>query len=132
MKILFLIISVFISQYSFCQGWNAQNSGTINTLTEIYFTSANKGWMCGSNGLIKVSTNGGINWISQTSNTSETLWALYFINEATGWVTGNNGLIKFTSDSGTNWNSQNSGTFVSLWYPHFINPIQDGLPEAMV
>ncbi|MBK6507416.1 MAG: hypothetical protein IPG02_17650 [Ignavibacteria bacterium] len=79
------------------QGWFALNSGTGNTLTEIYFVDENTGWISGSNGLILKSTNGGINWSTQTSNTFQTLWALFFIDENVGWVIGDGGLTKRTT-----------------------------------
>ncbi|MEO8446021.1 MAG: YCF48-related protein [bacterium] len=122
MKNILLIVTFLITvNISAAQGWFTQSGGTSNTITEIYFTDTNTGWLCGNGGLIKKTTNGGTNWSTQTSGTTEVLWALHFVNSSSGWCVGNNGIILYTSNGGTNWITQASGTFQPLWYTHFVN-----------
>jgi photosystem II stability/assembly factor-like uncharacterized protein len=110
-------ISLFISlsTKSFSQiGWMAQQSGTSAYLNNVFFINNQTGWICGLNGFISRTTNGGINWIAQVSNCPNTLYALYFLNENTGWAAGGYinintwgyvNIIK-TTNGGLNWFSQ--------------------------
>ena len=98
-----LLIFILLTKAAYSQGWITVNSGTGNTLTEVYFVDTNTGWISGSGGLIIKSTDGGSTWSNQTSNTFQTLWALYFIDQNTGWVIGDGGIIKKTTNGGINW-----------------------------
>ncbi len=57
-------------------------------------------YVCGSNGMIYKSSDGGDNWIKQNSLTNLTLNAVYFFDENKGIAVGDSGLIMYTSNGG--------------------------------
>ena len=93
--------------------WISQNSGTTQTLSSVYFSNSNVGWVVGSNLILKT-INGGTNWISQNSGVTNSLTSIFFVNANIGWIVGYGGIILKTINGGTNWISQNSGTFRAL------------------
>ncbi len=80
-------------------------------LTSIFFVNADKGWVTGGPGIIRVTTDGGNTWSNQTSGFSAgPLWGIYFIDSLKGWVVGGNydtiSVILKTTDGGINWVQQ--------------------------
>jgi photosystem II stability/assembly factor-like uncharacterized protein len=69
----------------------------------IFFSDKNSGWICGFNGMIKNTTDGGNTWKSQQSSVSANLWDISFINNLHGWICGANNTILKTSDGGKSW-----------------------------
>jgi photosystem II stability/assembly factor-like uncharacterized protein len=68
----------------------------------IYFSSENTGWICGGNGYIFKSTNGGYNWRQEntTAFSQGYLSSLYFLNDNTGWAVGSATKILHTTTGG--------------------------------
>jgi|GEM_PF-6246554 len=83
--------------------WNTQFSGITSNLRSIYFADANSGWICGDNGIILNTTNGGINWIQQNSGVGVQLYDINFANSSTGWTVGTSATILKTTNGGINW-----------------------------
>lgn len=92
------------------------------------------GWVVGTGGLIRNSTNNGTSWAAQTSNTSNTLNSVHFVeapfNLATnlsvqpkriGWAVGAGGTILTMTNSGSTWATQTSGTSNALNSVFFVN-----------
>jgi photosystem II stability/assembly factor-like uncharacterized protein len=102
-----LLLSFSITQAQ----WTNQNPvADGNDLWSTFFVDDNTGWIVGSNGFIKKTTNAGVDWIEQISGTILTLKSIQFVNQNTGWICGERGLILKTTDGGTNWDSLVSGT----------------------
>ncbi len=81
------------------------------TISSIFFINSAKGFLCGSNGFIYKTDNGGINWSLINSGIgSVNLNSILFITETNGFAAGNGGRIFFTSDAGLNWISETSNT----------------------
>ncbi len=117
---IFLILLLFTS--SIFSQWTNQNlvpEG--NHLWSTFFINDNTGWIAGSEGLIKKTSNGGIDWALQNSGTKLTLKSIQFINPTSGWLIGENGLILKSTDGGQTWVQQNSNTSESLNDLHFYN-----------
>jgi photosystem II stability/assembly factor-like uncharacterized protein len=57
------------------------------------FIDKNRGWLCGYNGLVMYTTDGGSTWIHQKTGTHEILWSIAFVNADSGWVVGTRGTI---------------------------------------
>jgi len=95
--------------------WNTQ-SETYNSwgLYCVNFANDNTGWAVGSSGLIKKTTDNGMNWFSQNSNTTMAIRCLKFVNPDTGFCTSNSGYILKTMNGGENWNIQNIGETANL------------------
>lgn len=104
MKITAAIILLILINLSICSQWAVQSSGTSTNLNGIYFTDANTGTAVGLSGVIRRTTNGGINWFSQNI-APDHLYGVYFINSNTGFICGN-AIITKTTNGGDNWVQQ--------------------------
>ena len=100
--------------------WTSQPSGTSEVLLGVSFTDVDKGYVVGTNGVIRVTTNGGTSWSAQTSGTSRFLRDVYFSDATHGVIVGESGLILRTTD-GTAWSPQTSGTVQHLVHVHFVD-----------
>ena len=96
--------------------WTARTSGasTSTTLYGIAFADAANGWIVGSGGVIRHTTDGGTTWSAQTSGTTQNLRDVVFVGASNGWVVGNGGVILHTTNGGTTWSAQTSGATQTL------------------
>lgn len=126
-KIKFLFLSVYWLLLVACQsvntvhgqsGWFLQNSGTTQFQRSVYFTDVNTGYVCGVNGYMLKTTNGGNNWSNQFI-TSLGIYSVYFTSASTGITGGGSGNIFKTTNSGTNWIVQTFGTGPGIFSIHF-------------
>ena len=111
MRIKNFIISLVLFTCQSQAQWSNQNivpEG--NNLWSTFFIDDNIGWITGSNGFIKKTTNAGLEWVEQNSGTTLTLKSIQFINQNTGWICGEAGLLIKTTDGGQNWFELSSGT----------------------
>ena len=104
--LLFILIFSLINTYPQWINQNPVPNG--NDLNSVFFIDDNTGWLVGSEGFIKKTTNAGLDWIQQNCNTALTLSSVQFINSNTGWVCGEGGLISKTTDGGLNWTQSSS------------------------
>ena len=86
----------------------------IDTFYGIYMQDANVGWLCGQNGTIYITSDGGNDWINIDSGTKRQLNGIHFINSTVGWSVGENGTIIRSSNGGQTWNPLEESTVVSL------------------
>lgn len=120
-KYIYIIITFISSIYS-QTGWVQLNSGTTNTLYDVFFVDVNTGYTVGGNfspssGIILKTTNSGANW-SQILNITHALRGIHFINSLTGTVVGHQGIIRKTTNGGISWFSQiapNNPTLFSVF-----------------
>ena len=118
-KILLVLIVLLSSTYNIysAPGWFSQNSGTSETLNDVFFINSLTGWAVGDTGIIIKTTNGGINWFRQYNPNDKELLAVRFLNENTGWAVGgqtylnpafclDHMIILKTTNGGTNWTIQ--------------------------
>jgi len=112
MKTLAISVFFFTTSLIIYPQWIQQNSGTTETLHNLYFLNENLGWVCGFEGTILKTTNGGINWISHSLGTLDDVHAIYFRDSLIGWavlyeyVPERHGSIIHTTDGGDSWNVQ--------------------------
>jgi photosystem II stability/assembly factor-like uncharacterized protein len=91
---------------------NFYNSGisSLSTLNDIYFSDTNTGWVVGTGGIIRKTTDAGATtWAGQNSNTTLELLGVDFIDNTTGYACGRSGIILNTINGGTSWQAQYSG-----------------------
>lgn len=107
--LLFIVISILsiscdkLTEPNESYSWVLQKNKTDDiTYYSIFFADKNNGWICGYNGTIKNSKDGGITWQSQQSGVSKNLWDISFINSQKGWISGANTILE-TSDGGNSW-----------------------------
>lgn len=114
LKINVLLTILFLTyNISYSQSWVQQFSGSGSSLKSIVILDENTVLVCGYNGTILKTTNGGVNWISKNSSNLGSLYTLKFFNLQTGYaigLTGTEGVIYRTTNSGENW----SGNFIVM------------------
>ena len=122
MKKLYLVtlLVILISSIIHSQWTNQNPVPDGNDLWSTFFID-DTGWIVGSGGFIKKTTNAGLDWIQQNSGTTLTLKSIQFVNINTGWICGEGGLILKTTDGGLNWFSLTSGTNEHLTDIHFYD-----------
>jgi hypothetical protein len=69
-------------------------------ITLFFFTDKNTGYVAGADGIIKKTTDGGLNWTVSPSGTTEELRGITFLNADTGYAVGENGTILKTNTDG--------------------------------
>lgn len=91
------------------------NAGQLFTINSIFFVNNSTGYLCGDNGKIFKSTNGGDNWNLKTSGIGNIkLNSISFLDSQNGIVAGNNGKIYRTTNGGSVWIEETSFTNSNL------------------
>jgi photosystem II stability/assembly factor-like uncharacterized protein len=96
--------------------WDSQSYTGSEHYFSVYFTSLLNGWIAGaagSNGVIKKTTNSGMNWVNSLIPTNR-MNSIKFIDENIGCVVGDAGKIFTTTNAGTDWNLAVSNTTSDL------------------
>lgn len=87
--------------------WTQHFVGGSGWTDEVFFINADRGWACGSGGMIRRTDNGGQTWVSQSSGTGNYVEVIFFVDESEGWAAGGygdgNGFIRHTIDGGDTW-----------------------------
>jgi photosystem II stability/assembly factor-like uncharacterized protein len=115
------ITYILFSKISYSQWTNQNPVPNGDDLWSTFFIDDNTGWIVGSDGFIKKTTNAGIDWIMQNSGTNLTLKSVQFANQNTGWICGERGLIIKTTDGGLSWTKSTSGTTENLTDIHICD-----------
>ncbi len=112
-KIYISIWFSLISVITFSQ-WTWQNPlPQGNTLSSVYFCSANIGYAVGDVGTILKTINGGTTWTTLPCGIPYSpphLASVYFTDANTGYAVGSGGVILKTNDGGTIWTNLSSNT----------------------
>jgi len=116
-----LLFFLLITQRQYPQWTNQNLVPDHNDLWSTFFVDDSTGWIVGSGGFIKKTTNAGNEWIQQNSGSTLILKVVQFVDQNTGWICGEAGLILKTTDSGANWHSLTSGTIEHLSDIHFYD-----------
>jgi len=113
-------------------GWYTQSTNDTNyTYNSVYFYNYLTGWICGTNGKIFKTTNGGFNWTQQLTNSYQNyfqkingvstsdqyVYACGFVNNSIPA----SATIQETSNGGTIWTNKVIN-FLNFKNLHFINP----------
>lgn len=126
-SIVILILLISLVLFSGCLGgtsaWDSQVYEGYYFKT-ISFPDQNNGWVAGSNGVIRHSSDGGKTWNNQSSQTIFNLNSIFFVDANEGWAVGDDGVIRHTTDGGITWGSQNSGGRDFLSQVFFLNKNQ--------
>lgn len=105
-----LLFSLQIQQLG-AQSWKQLTSGYDSSFYDVNFINQDIGFVCGDNGKILKTSNGGSTWIAQLSGVSEGLACIQFVNGNVGYASSGfynkySTVIK-TIDGGNTWTKTN-------------------------
>ncbi len=110
-EILILLLSLSLT-HVFAQSWSKLESETDESLTAICFINPGTGYVCGANGTLLKTTNGGTSWDLLNSGTTLPLNDICFVNPDTGFVSGGvwdgEGIVLRTLNGGDSWSMSGS------------------------
>ena len=107
-------------------GWKPVTLSTGTTLNSIDFVNPMVGYICGFNGLILKTEDGGKTWQKSTYDSRVNFFDVLFLNNEKGFITGDNGTIIHTSDGGKNWGVLNTYIKESIFDICFLNDKKTG------
>ena len=84
-------------------GWYAQTSPVTTTLNGVDFVDADHGWICGDDGVILRTSDGGEHWGVQFSGTTANLKSISFADLQVGFAVGAGKIQLKTTNGGTSW-----------------------------
>lgn len=89
--------------------WERQQTPVTSDLHKCTFADSLYGWVCGNDGVILRTTNGGINWTIQNSPVDFFIYDIHFVDRKFGWAIANDNFangtaVLYTTNSGDNWN----------------------------
>ena len=95
--ILSLIGLILFANLNAQEGWTQVFSDTIFDPCSVHFINPDKGFVLGSNTLLKT-VDGGNSWQYQDINSiASATWSdIFFVNSDTGWITGDSIVLKGT------------------------------------
>jgi|GEM_PF-2299678 len=99
----FCLLSIASSSIAQFENWYSIQSGTNTDLWGVSAPTQDVVYICGSDGLIKKSINGGVNWSTLNSGVNLALFNIYFFDADKGLVIGNNGTMLRTINGGQSW-----------------------------
>lgn len=111
------VISREVREISF----TSLNTGVNSVLNAIHFTDEFNGIVCGFEGTLLKTDDGGKSWFNVDSLYSLNFWDITFINHQRGFVVGEGGAIITTNDSGYTWQPIPSSVSQTLFKIKFIN-----------
>jgi photosystem II stability/assembly factor-like uncharacterized protein len=101
MKNIIILITALVLVNTVNSQWLQQTSGTDSYLYDMWMFSTESLIVCGEQGLILKTTNGGADWDSIPCPSASTQY-IFFLNANTGWISGGDSLIK-TVNGGNTW-----------------------------
>lgn len=101
----------------------------VGDIRDLYFKDSLDGVLSGIGGLLKKTTNGGLNWYTPNINlygNGYNFYKLSFVNNQTGWIVGNIKPVYRTTDFGANWDSIGSVEGADEIYCSFFSSVNTG------
>lgn len=106
--------------------WDLIPSGTTENLNAVRFANDSLyGYICGNNGTILATVDGGYNWAPQIAPTKANLRCVAVSDPFHAFICGDNGTILWTQDAGYSGVASQSGNVV-MNIEAFPNPIAEG------
>jgi photosystem II stability/assembly factor-like uncharacterized protein len=115
-KITFLLSILFIAAGAFAQ-WTVPHYAP--DYNELHFINGlATGYAAADYGILRKTTDGGLNWTNLRSGTTANLRTVSFESFSDeynkGYAAGDNGILLKTTNGGTNWTAQNTGTSTTI------------------
>lgn len=109
-----LFASFLFGLSSVAQTFLPQNSGVTTQLNAISFSSPSTGIVVGNGGVIRKTSDSGLNWLASNSGTTVDLNDVVYVTASTFIAVGELGTILKTTNAGISWTLVNSGTTKEL------------------
>ncbi|MBL7138627.1 MAG: T9SS type A sorting domain-containing protein [Bacteroidales bacterium] len=104
------------------QEWSLQNPLPTNKdLYGVYFLNQDTGFVCGLDGVLLKTSDGGVSWVTVPTPITYTLWMITFPSVNTGIAVGNCGTIIRSTDGGDSWQKLPTLTPMDLLDVFFLN-----------
>ena len=105
------------------ENWDVQELDVVGILGDVIFNDLNTGYVCGEQGLIRKTINGGDYWLTKRTqdSTDLDLLSISFGDNNNGWICGDSGKIYNTSDAGETWVNQTSNVDFDLSAIDFVS-----------
>ncbi|HSD64658.1 MAG TPA: protein kinase [Ignavibacteriaceae bacterium] len=100
--------------------WIPVTLSTGTTLNSINFVDPLRGYVCGFNGLILKTDDGGKTWQKNTFDSGVNFFSVLFITPDKGFIAGDNGTLIYTEDGGKNWNFLKTFSKESVFDIYFL------------
>lgn len=101
--------------------WIPVSLSTGATLNSINFVNPLVGYVCGFNGLILKTEDGGKTWQKSTFDSGVNFFCVLFLTPDKGFISGDNGTIIYTNDGGKNWNFLKTYIKESIFDIYFLD-----------
>lgn len=101
--------------------WVLRPSGTSADLNSVAFIDSLHGWICGNNGTLLMTEDGGGTWNPIASGVTNDLYSVRFSHRGIGIAVGSDGTIVKSIDFGLTWNKKNSDTTANIYDIAFCN-----------
>ncbi len=109
MKKFLLVLILFVIGTN-AQTWEKVLDNTFPPLSDIFFYSENRGWVCGNSGSFAQTTDGGQTWlIDENFPGTHSLYSIFFLTKMVGYVGSYGSVIYKTTDGGASWTEQYIG-----------------------
>ncbi|MCD4737099.1 MAG: hypothetical protein K8R53_13730, partial [Bacteroidales bacterium] len=92
--------------------------------TNVFFTDSLHGWICGYDGILLRTKDGGSTWEYQQTPTLKDLNQVFFVDSLAGWIAGNYKISSKTVNGGEKWEKMsvlNPGQWTDFTSLYFIN-----------
>lgn len=89
---------------------------------DVFFLPSNPqyGWICGFNGKVLRTTDGGATWAGSQVASTRNLESIHFVTPNTGYTSGSAGIFK-SVNGGVTWTNISPTTSASLWGCYFVD-----------
>jgi len=102
-KIIHILFAISLFHQFANTQWIQQTSGVGTSLLDIDFINENTGWVCGDDGVVVKTTNGGVNWVQQNTGLFKRLEGIDAVDANTIYSVGWFQTIIKSTNGGSNW-----------------------------
>ncbi len=115
MRKLIITILIFAGILN-AQTWEKVVDNTFAPLSDVFFYSEDRGWICGNSGTFAQTTDGGQSWIlfDNLPDPNKSLYSIFFFSKMEGFVGAYGDIIFKTTDGGATWEQITVGEYDGL------------------
>ena len=119
-KVTFILAILMATTWAKAQQWKELQTGVDQAFQDICCVDTINVLICGQNGLIIQTKNGGQSWEQKNSNTESDLYLIKFANDSIGFTCGDDIFLK-TTDGGENWINMETNPEIGFNYSSYLS-----------